>query len=105
MGVAGCRPSSWSVPTHRSGLPQRSVGSSCGQTLTAIWVWLRYRGKQSPGVFVLRVAEHLVTVALFDDRALVHHDHAVGEVLDDREIVRDEQVGQPETPLQIQQQV
>jgi hypothetical protein len=62
-------------------------------------VRLWYRGKQSPGVFVLRVGEHLIAVALFDDSALVHDRHMVGEVLDHRKIVRDEQLRQPEPLL------
>ena len=61
--------------------PQRSVGSSCAPTLTAIGVGLRHCGKQSPGVFVLRIGEHLVAVALIDDRALEHHRDAMREVL------------------------
>ena len=40
-----------------------------------------------------------------DDLAEVHHGDAVGDVLDDREIVRDEQVGEPAVALQILQQV
>ena len=40
-----------------------------------------------------------------DDLAEIHHRHAVGDVLDDREVVRDEQVGEPAIALQILQQV
>ena len=54
---------------------------------------------------MLRVAEHLLAVTLLDDRALVHHRDPVGEVLDHRQVVGDEQIGQAEPLLQIQQQV
>ena len=37
--------------------------------------------------------------------ALVHHRHPMGQVLDHRQVVADEQVGQSELVLQIQQQV
>jgi len=40
-----------------------------------------------------------------DDAAEVHHRHAVGHVLHHREVVRDEQVGEPEAALQFLQQV
>ena len=40
-----------------------------------------------------------------DDAAEIHHRHAVADVLDHREVVRDEQVGEPELVLQVHQQV
>ena len=40
-----------------------------------------------------------------DDAAEVHHRHAVADVLDHRQVVRDEQVGQPELGLQVLEQV
>ena len=52
-----------------------------------------------------RVGEDLVAVAVFDDRAPVHHRHRVGQVFDHRQVVGDEKVGQVEVALQIQQQV
>ena len=40
-----------------------------------------------------------------DDAAEIHHGDPVADMLDHREIVRDEQIGQPELVLQVHQQV
>ena len=56
-------------------------------------------------VRLLRVREHLGARAAFDDAAPVHHDDAVGDVLDDAEVVGDEEDRQPEPRLQVGQQV
>ena len=54
---------------------------------------------------MLRRAEERVGLRQLDDLPDVHHGHAVADVLDDAQVVRDEQVGQAELRLQIQQQV
>jgi hypothetical protein len=68
-------------------------------------VRLRHRGKQSPGVFVLWAGEYLIAVALLDDLALVHHGDPMGQMFDDRQVMRHEQIGQTEPVLQVQEQV
>ena len=40
-----------------------------------------------------------------DDAAEIHHRDAVGDVLHHREVVRDEDIGEPEPPLQVAQQI
>jgi hypothetical protein len=40
-----------------------------------------------------------------DDLAEIHHGDAVGDVLHDRQVVRDEDVGEAEAGLQVAQQV
>ena len=65
----------------------------------------RNRGQQAPGY---RDAADLRTVrdwARFDDAAQMHHRDAVGNVLDHGKIVRNENVGQAEPPLQVAQQI
>ena len=51
---------------------------------------LRHRREQPLGVRIAWFGEHPVGVALLDDLALEHHGHLVGEVLDHRQVVRDE---------------
>jgi hypothetical protein len=55
--------------------------------LSAARLGLRHCGKQSTRVFVLRIGEDLLAVALLDDRALVHHGDVVSEMFDDRQVV------------------
>src|ERR1700754_3446648 len=74
-------------------------------TLAVVGIWLRHCGKQPAGVFVLWVGKHLVANAVLDDLSVQHHSYPVGQVLDHRQVVGDEQVGQPEPVLQIQQQI
>ena len=50
-------------------------------------------------------AYRIVRRADLDDLAEVHHRHPVADVLDDRQVVGDEQVGQPEPLLEVGQQV
>jgi hypothetical protein len=54
---------------------------------------------------VPRVLEDLVDRARLDDPAAVHHGHAVGDVADDRQVVRDEEVGESALLLEVEQQV
>ena len=61
-----------------------------GRLPRAVAVDPRDRTEQPPRVGVLRVVEELVERALLDDPAGVHHDHAIGDVGDDAEVVGDE---------------
>jgi hypothetical protein len=54
---------------------------------------------------VLRVLEHRAARPDLDDLAQVHHRHAVADALDHRHVVRDEQEGDAELGLQVEQQV
>jgi hypothetical protein len=65
----------------------------------------RDRGQERPRVGVDRRREQVVGVRDLDDAAEIHHRDSVRDVPHDREIVRDEEVGQPELALQILQQV
>src|SRR5689334_21019256 len=56
-------------------------------------------------VRVQRAREDLFGIRLFDDLAEVHHGHAVGDVFNHREVVRDEKVSQVELLLQVAEQV
>ena len=51
------------------------------------------------------MVEHLVGVAFFDNPAIVHDQHFVGNRAGDREVVSDEQIGHAETLVQIGEQV
>ena len=63
------------------------------------------RRQQRPGVGVMRVVEDRIHRALLDDLAQVHHRHPVGRVVDDRQVVGDEQVGEPVLLLEVLEQV
>ena len=52
-----------------------------------------------------RIPIDIIGVREFNDSPEVHDRDAVGDVLHDREIMRDEQVAEPHLPLQIEKQV
>jgi hypothetical protein len=54
---------------------------------------------------MLRPREQSGAVGELDDLAEIHHRDAMADVLDDRDVVRDEQIGEPEIALQIDEQV
>ena len=62
-------------------------------------------GQQGPCVGVARAAEQRIGFRLFDDAAEIHHRDLRRDVLDHRQIVADEQVGQAKFPAQFGQQV
>ena len=84
---------------------RRDVALEHEARLPAARVRLGDRGQQRHRVRVARVAVELLDRADLDDLAEVHDADAVGEVLDDRQVVADEQVGQVEVALQVEQQV
>src|SRR5215211_2400555 len=63
------------------------------------------RGEQGLGVWVQRVAVELLAGRHLYHCAEVHNPHTVGDVLDHREVVGDEQVGQVPLPLELLHQV
>ena len=62
-------------------------------------------GQERRGVRVLGSPEELVGRRQLHDAPDVHHGHAVADVAHHAQVVRHEEVGQPELGLQIQQQV
>src|SRR5919108_758423 len=62
-------------------------------------------GEERLGVLVLRVRVHLLGRADLDELALVHHRDLVAHRADDCEVVRDEEVREPEVALQVLEQV
>ena len=52
-----------------------------------------------------RVGEERLLVGVFDDLAEIHDGYAVADVLDHRQVVRDEQVGEALFALQIHHQI
>jgi len=49
--------------------------------------------------------QHFVGLALLDDLAEIHDRDFIGQIFDDRHVVRDEQVGNAQPALQVAQQV
>src|SRR5579862_812948 len=72
---------------------------------------LQFRVREGAGrqqclrIRVLRIGVDVFTVSKFDDVAKIHHRDARAYVLDRREVVRDEEIGQVEFALQIGQQI
>ena len=65
----------------------------------------RRRGEQGARVGVQRPRIDLIGEAQFDDVAELHHRDTVGDVAHDREVVRNEELGQPKLLLQVLHQV
>ena len=61
--------------------------------------------KQSLGVRMQRLGEELLGRRLLDDPAQIHDGDVLADVAHHRQVVRDEQVGEPEILLQTHQQV
>ncbi len=76
----------------RAGPPQAGIGH-------------RHGGEQRLGVGVLRIGEERRRRRFLDDAADIHHRDPVRDVLDDREVVRDEEIGEAELVLQVLEQV
>ena len=63
------------------------------------------RGQQRDGVGMARGGEQRLGRPRLDDAAQVHHGHPVRDLPDHREVVRDEEVGEPAIALQVGEQV
>ena len=71
----------------------------------AVGIGGRHRREQRPRIGMRRMVPDLVDRAELDDLAEIHHQHAVGDVAHDVEIVADEEIGQAEFALEIDEQV
>ena len=67
--------------------------------------WIRRRRQQGPRVRMSGVAVQSGRRGNLDDLAQVHHRDAVADVLDHAQVVRDEEVGELELVLQVEEQV
>src|SRR6202041_3134584 len=65
----------------------------------------RDSGKQRPRIRVARLGEDFVATGDFDDPAQVHNRHALADVFDHPQIVRNEEIRQMKIVLQVLQQV
>ena len=61
--------------------------------------------QQRAAVWMAGRSEQRLRLRDLDDHAVIHHRDPVGDVFDDREIVRDENIGQPEPVLQVAEQI
>src|SRR6516162_2567510 len=52
----------------------------------------RHRGKQGLGIGMQRIEEEPLFLRILDDLAEIHHRHAVADMLDHRESMRDEEI-------------
>ena len=67
--------------------------------------WDRGMAEKARRIGMRRACEQRVGIGDLDDASEIHHGDAVGDVPHDREIVRDEQVGQFQLALQILQEI
>ena len=65
----------------------------------------RHRREQRLGVRHQRLGVERRAGRRLHDAAEIHHGDAVGDMLDDRKVVRDEEVGEPAIALQVLEQV
>src|SRR5580704_13767162 len=65
----------------------------------------RRRREQRARVGMLRSVEEALRRAELDDAAEIHHRDTVGDVADDLQVVADEEIGQVQPLLQVEQQV
>jgi hypothetical protein len=63
------------------------------------------RRQQAPGVGMLRMIKHLVTVTLLRDPPLVHDDDAVGDLLHGSQVMADEETRKAMSLLQVREEV
>src|SRR5882672_4745629 len=68
-------------------------------------IGLGHRGEERRRVGMLGRREELLGLAELDDAPDVHDGHAIADVPDNAQVVRDEQIGQPELFLQVEQEV
>src|SRR5690606_37628576 len=61
--------------------------------------------QQQLGIVMPRPLENGLAIGNLDDIAKIHHRDPVGDMVDHREIVRDEEIGQAEPFLQIEQEI
>ena len=80
---------------HSDGSEKRSV-RSLREIERAVDVRIGHGGEKRLRIGMNRVAEEGGFRRLLDDVAPAHHGDGVGDVVHDREVVRDEEVGQPE---------
>src|SRR5680860_764458 len=63
------------------------------------------RIEELPGVILARRIEDLRNAGCFDDLAVLHDKHVVGDLPHDREVVRDEEIAQSELGLKVVEQM
>ncbi len=92
-----------SVATGQRGWKRQPAGTSVGLGRSpprgarlALSRGVRHRRDEGAGIRVARSGPQGRGRRALDDAAEIHHQHPVGDVLDHRQVVRDEQVGEPE---------
>ncbi len=73
--------------------------------IAPVRIGLRYRRNERLGIGMARPGEQRIGRRGLDDASQVHHRDGVADMLDDREIVRDEDVGQAQALAQFDEEV
>jgi hypothetical protein len=103
-----CLPTSCSKPASRWGVDRAWHVAHENESLAIsfeIWVRERRGGDQRLRVGMCGVFEDLLTSTSFDDPTEVHDRYLIGKVIDDRQIVGVEEVGNAELFLQLRQKI
>jgi hypothetical protein len=79
--------------------------SSLATKLLLGWVWHWNCREEHAGVLIFWIAENLVTVANFNQTAVLHHCNSVSKNLNHGNVVADEQTGELQLFLQFLKQV
>ena len=88
-----------------AGLGTSPSSTICSRRAFALGSGMGSGGQERERVGVDRVRIHLIGGADLDDLAQVHHRDPVGDVADDAEVVRDEEIGELELVLEVLEQV
>jgi hypothetical protein len=94
------------APGRRVDRRRQVVAEQDGPSGTLLgWIGYGRRGQQRLRIGMGRAAEDAGPRTLLDQLAEVHHRDLVREVLDCGQVVRDEQTGKPEVPLEVGEQI
>ena len=82
-----------------------SVARETKMRWAVVWIGNRDRRQQGSRIWVARIGKEACGLSDLDDTAEIHHRDPARDVAHDAEIVRDEQIGQPELGLEVLQEV
>jgi len=89
------------------GWMQRAWHLATQDDLLALRAWFGHRngGKQSASIGMPWICEYRIALPHLHDSAEMHHCNAISNVFHHGEIVRNENIGKAQSPLQVAQQI
>ena len=95
----------WPAATSLSGSGRKRAASNGIRSQSIAGLQPRNRRQQRLRVRMRRRREERLGRRHFDEPAAIHHGHAIADLAHQPQIVRDEEIGQAEALLQIEQQI